>query len=110
MIAALGVFAAAALISYFIAGRVKRHAVLDYPTDRGLHDVPTPRGGGVGIAVVALLAWIIGLILYGGPWRAGLGLPLRATLNAARGTIPDMETLARLARVAGPVAAAGIPI
>jgi UDP-N-acetylmuramyl pentapeptide phosphotransferase/UDP-N-acetylglucosamine-1-phosphate transferase len=31
-----------------------RHGVLDHPTDRSSHDVPTPRGGGVGLLIVAL--------------------------------------------------------
>ena len=34
-----------------------RHGVVDHPTDRSSHAVPTPRGGGLGALLVVLVAW-----------------------------------------------------
>ena len=66
MIAA-AVFVVAIVVSALIVERVKRHAILDHPTGRGLHDVPTPRGGGAGIVVVSLLAWLFAAAITGLP-------------------------------------------
>ena len=49
-LAAVGVVLGAALLSAAVAGgwwRYARHRVLDLPDERRLHQVPTPRGGGM---------------------------------------------------------------
>jgi len=35
------------------------HGVIDHPTDRGSHDVPTPRGGGLGVITTILVAFSV---------------------------------------------------
>jgi UDP-N-acetylmuramyl pentapeptide phosphotransferase/UDP-N-acetylglucosamine-1-phosphate transferase len=107
---ALAVFVAAAVVSALIVARVKRHAILDHPTDRGLHDVPTPRGGGVGIVVVSLLAWLAAAALGRLPWLAAAGWPAGAALVAAISFADDIRSLPRGIRFAVHVAAAGIAI
>lgn len=48
--------------SAILVGVVRRFAisqgVLDHPTERGSHDTPTPRGGGLGVVAVILTAFI----------------------------------------------------
>src|SRR5439155_25548480 len=105
---ALAVFVAAAVVSAVIVERVKRHAILDQPTARGLHAVPTPRGGGVGIVIVALLAWMIAAVFVGLPRRAIVGWPVGAALVAAISFADDIRSMPRAIRFAVHIAAAAI--
>ena len=80
---AWGFVLGSALLSAAVAGgwwRYARHRVLDLPDERRLHQVPTPRGGGLGIAVVLLAAsfWLG----QGGPAFA-LGLLVTAGAGLA---------------------------
>jgi Fuc2NAc and GlcNAc transferase len=54
----LGWPVSAALLTWLLTGVVDRyaraHALLDVPNTRSLHQVPTPRGGGLAITIVAL--------------------------------------------------------
>ena len=57
----LAAFAIAACIvsvlgSFWAIAHARRKNLIDQPGDRRSHGVPTPRGGGIGIVVVALLA------------------------------------------------------
>ena len=57
---AWGLVLLATVLSTAVAGAWWRHArerVLDLPDDRRLHQVPTARGGGLGIAVVRVPAY-----------------------------------------------------
>ena len=72
---------AAAVLVGVVRQRAIRHGVMDHPTTRSSHAVPTPRGGGLGLllVVVALwgwraihpLSWIL-LVLLGGLAMVGL--------------------------------------
>ena len=67
---ALAVLASAVLTALWIALARRRHW-LDLPGARRLHGTPTPRGGGIGIALVMAGA----LTLGASPWlAAGVGL------------------------------------
>ena len=58
----LAVAAATALAVGIVRALLLRNAVLDHPNDRSSHSVPTPRGGGIGVLVIALPVWLaIGL-------------------------------------------------
>lgn len=75
--------------SSFLTGLVRRYAlrrgVVDTPNDRSSHEVPTPRGGGLGIVIVTLTTvLLLGVfdeletkvvlaILFGGVLIAGIG-------------------------------------
>lgn len=68
MIGALsGAVGVAAITSWAIAGRVRAYAIdrslLDVPNHRSSHSVPTPRGGGIAIALVTLLGTVIAGVL-----------------------------------------------
>lgn len=41
----------------FVRHLLHRYAVLDHPNPRSSHTLPTPRGGGLGVIAVLLLAW-----------------------------------------------------
>ena len=70
-----------------------RRGHLDLPGERRLHQQPTPRGGGIGIAVVLLLAsaWL-GVDAW--PFAAGL------VLCAGAGLVDDLRSLSPLAKLA----------
>lgn len=46
------VFSVTLLLTYFVRGWVIRVSVMDIPNERSSHSVPTPRGGGIAIAIV----------------------------------------------------------
>jgi len=82
-----------ALLGWFFCGFVRQHllraAMLDIPTDRSLHRVPVPRGGGVGIWLAVLPVWIITL-WPNVPWKlvAGLLLLLAVSLWDDKRALP----------------------
>jgi len=56
-------FLGAALAAHFAVRTLLRLAprqLLDLPNQRSSHTAPTPRGGGIGIAGVILLTWLVG--------------------------------------------------
>lgn len=59
------VAASGALLSLALVGIVRRYALrralLDVPSDRSSHTVPTPRGGGLGMIVACLLVVVVAL-------------------------------------------------
>jgi UDP-N-acetylmuramyl pentapeptide phosphotransferase/UDP-N-acetylglucosamine-1-phosphate transferase len=61
----LACFAIGAAGTWLARRYALRHALLDAPGERRAHTVPTPRGGGIGIVVAALLA---GLFLLKQAW------------------------------------------
>ncbi len=93
----LVVLGTTALASWGLTGVVWRLAlrrqVFDLPTDRSLHTVPTPRGGGLAIAVVVLpvIAWVgwRGWI----PQGAAIGLVGGGLLIAIVGWLDDLRHL-----------------
>lgn len=50
------VFSITLLLTYFVRVWVIRVSVMDIPNERSSHSVPTPRGGGIAIAIVWFLA------------------------------------------------------
>jgi Fuc2NAc and GlcNAc transferase len=69
-LAALGIAVLVFLVSFLVSMWVRQFArsrgMLDIPNERSSHDVPTPRGGGLGIVVAMTLgtsiAWLAGLV------------------------------------------------
>jgi UDP-N-acetylmuramyl pentapeptide phosphotransferase/UDP-N-acetylglucosamine-1-phosphate transferase len=85
----------------FAAAFAWRHAALrrgwvDWPDARRLHSLPTPRGGGIGIVLVLLLA------LWQAPALPGTVRVLAAGLGviAAGGLIDDVRPMAALPKLA----------
>ena len=44
---------------------LRKHSILDIPNNRSSHDAPTPKGGGIALISVILLAWIASGIYLG---------------------------------------------
>ncbi len=44
---------------WVVRGQLLRHNILDTPNARSSHDVPTPRGGGIGVMSILLPVWIV---------------------------------------------------
>jgi Fuc2NAc and GlcNAc transferase len=101
---------AALVMAFVLTGLARRlavaHGVLDVPNDRSSHRVPTPRGGGVAIAVSTLGASIILL------WRGALDVPLFLALTggglavAFVGFLDDRRQLSARIRLAAHLFAA----
>ena len=84
----------------------RRIGAIDEPKERGLHDVPTPRLGGLAILVAVVGAGLIFL-----PWdyqtRAILGGAVAIT---ALGVVDDVRGVPALPKLLGQIAAALIPV
>lgn len=97
--------------SAILAGLVRRyaiaHAVVDIPNERSSHSAPTPRGGGLAIAAVALVG-IMALAAAGqlSP-RVAIALGGGGLLVAAVGWVDDRRDLPAWPRLAAHIAAAG---
>jgi Fuc2NAc and GlcNAc transferase len=107
---ALALGTAAFLASAGLAGLARRYALsrslLDVPNERSSHTVPTPRGGGLAIALVVL----IGLVLLAGAgWvapRIAAALAGGGALVAWVGWLDDRRGLSASLRLMAHVAAA----
>ncbi len=82
-----------------------RRAVLDRPNERSSHRVPTPRGAGLALIPLLLLAWALLARRWALPgeeaWvlAAALGLMLLSFLDDLRGLGPALRLLLHLAAV-----------
>jgi len=107
---ALLVFLAAAAASALVTGLVLRYAlargVLDEPGGRSSHAVATPRGGGLAIVLVALLALLALGLAEVLPWPMVNGLGGACALVAGLGWIDDHRHLGAGLRLCGHVLAA----
>jgi Fuc2NAc and GlcNAc transferase len=52
-------FVASAVLSGLVRRYALAHSLLDLPNERSLHSVPTPRGGGLAIALVVLVGLVV---------------------------------------------------
>src|SRR2546423_7946854 len=105
----IGCLAASALLSLLVTDTVRRYAltnaILDLPNPRSLHTNPTPRGGGLGIALVlfgsAVITAMVGLL------RQQVLIALLGGLAVAWiGWVDDTKKVRPLARAAVHFAAA----
>ncbi len=101
--------ATALVISFFLSGFVRRYAIrrslMDIPNERSSHTVPTPRGGGIAIAI----AGIIGVVML---WSRSMvpgwllaGFCLPGIAIAVVGLVDDAVRLSSLVRFAVHMAA-----
>lgn len=101
---------AAFVVSWLLTGRVlaylRHRAILDHPNDRSSHSIPTPRGGGWGVMLTLLPAWIlIALTTEGGlhalPILIGAAALMAVSwMDDRRGLGPAPRFLAQIAAVA----------
>lgn len=100
--------AIAAVLSCGLVGLVRhyalRKAILDHPSDRSSHTVPTPRGGGLGLVVALLIA--VGVTALDGRITAQLALALGGIIvTAVVGWMDDHRGVVVGARLATHLAA-----
>jgi len=103
------------LLSWALTGRVlaylRRQAILDHPNDRSSHSIPTPRGGGWGVMLTLLPAWILigaftGDIGHALPVLIGVAALMAVSwIDDRRGLGPAPRFLIQIAAVAGGLAA-----
>jgi Fuc2NAc and GlcNAc transferase len=96
--------------SAFAVGVVRRHAlrrgVLDVPSHRSSHAVPTPRGGGVGVVAAVLAFGTAAVALAGAPWAAVAPCVAAVAAVAVVGWADDRRPLGVRERLAVHLAAA----
>jgi hypothetical protein len=102
----LAAFAASAILAGLVRRYAIAHAVVDIPNERSSHSSPTPRGGGLAIAAVALIG-IVALSAAGqlSP-RAAIALGGGGLVVAAVGWVDDRRDLPAWPRLAAHVGAA----
>ena len=84
---------------------LRAHAILDHPNDRSSHQTPTPKGGGIVVIAVLVLAWIgVGLFFQHGPFLT-LIIPGAALALAGLSWIDDLRDLPPITRLLGQIAA-----
>ncbi len=91
--APLAVFLAAWAGTRLVLGLLRRRAILDHPNERSSHAVPTPRGGGLAVAPVIIIAWAAGLSLLPGAASSLWPLIAGAALLAAVSWADDLRSL-----------------
>ena len=111
MIGAIAWFLGAALGSWLLTGAVRRYALrsdlLDVPNERSLHRTPTPRGGGLAIALVTLAGLTVAALLSRIPAQVGWALGVGGALVAAVGWLEDRRGVSARLRAAVHLVAAG---
>jgi len=100
---ALVVLVVSALASFALTGLVRRYAVsrsiLDVPNPRSSHTSPTPRGGGLAIAVVTLSGLILAVAMGRMPTNTALALGGGGAVLAALGWVEDARGLSAPVRL-----------
>nr|WP_171966447.1 glycosyltransferase family 4 protein [Mariprofundus micogutta] len=80
---------------------LSRHSplkIFDSPNDRSLHEIPTPRTGGVAIILATFAAWVIQSWLYEMPETMGW-ISVAAILVAGISFVDDLKELSPLIRI-----------
>jgi Fuc2NAc and GlcNAc transferase len=88
-----GACAATLLLSGAVLRYARSRALLDVPTERSSHTRPTPRGGGVGMVGVVLLAVALLITWEQLPGRTGMALLGGGLLVALVGWLDDLRGL-----------------
>ncbi len=103
---ALPAFAASCLGTRVLVAVLRRRAVLDRPNERSSHIVPTPRGGGIAVIGVSVVAWLVLIALGLLPLRDAVvalgaaGLAIVSWLDDLRGLSQAVRLLAQFTAVA----------
>jgi UDP-N-acetylmuramyl pentapeptide phosphotransferase/UDP-N-acetylglucosamine-1-phosphate transferase len=86
---AVAVFCAASWLTGRVLAWLERRAILDRPVERSSHRVPVPRGGGLALVPVLVIAWLALAILGDAP----SGSPGIAVLAAAMALLSWFDDL-----------------
>ena len=101
---------AAAILSWLLASRVRLYALdrlLDIPNERSSHSSPTPRGGGLAIAVTTLGGIVLAAMWRWIGWDLAIALSGGGAMIALVGWIDDHRDLPALTRFAVQFISAG---
>lgn len=101
---------AAGILSWLLASRVRLYALdklLDIPNERSSHSRPTPRGGGLAIAVTSLGGILLAAMWQWISWDLAVALSGGGLMIATVGWIDDHRDLPALTRFAVQFLAAG---
>jgi Fuc2NAc and GlcNAc transferase len=88
----------AAALTGFVRAHALRGGIIDVPNERSSHVVPTPRGGGIAIAVVVLLGTICAAALGIVGIASGVALFVGGAMVATIGYWDDRSSLPALPR------------
>src|SRR5215213_2567074 len=107
---ALYAFLIAGVVAWMLVppseGLARRIGAIDYPNERSIHEVPTPKLGGLAILAGILLAGVLFL-----PWApVTQGILAGAIVIAAVGVLDDVFELPAAAKLLGQFVAAMIPV
>jgi UDP-GlcNAc:undecaprenyl-phosphate/decaprenyl-phosphate GlcNAc-1-phosphate transferase len=107
-----------ALLAFLVAGAValalvpltdrlaRRVGAIDFPGERSLHEIPTPRLGGLAILVAVFVAGLLWL-----PWDAETrSILIGAVLIAIVGFLDDVYELAAAPKLLGQIVAVIVPV
>jgi UDP-N-acetylmuramyl pentapeptide phosphotransferase/UDP-N-acetylglucosamine-1-phosphate transferase len=84
---------------------LRARAILDHPNERSSHVAPTPKGGGIAVVGVVLVAWVgVGLFFASGLYLTWV-IPVIALALAALSWIDDLRELPPIIRLATQIAA-----
>lgn len=84
---------------------LRRKAILDHPTERASHTIPTPRGGGIAVVSVTVLAWSAAAFMTEALSPSLLTALGGAVALAVLSWLDDLADLSALVRLAGHAAA-----
>jgi Fuc2NAc and GlcNAc transferase len=104
----LVVFPIAANLAWVVMGYAARRNMLDVPGERSLHAAPTPRGGGLAIAVCVLAGAVMLVILGQIPLSLGLALVSGGIVVTVLGWLDDRRGLPAAVRAGGYLVAAAL--
>ncbi|MBI1731277.1 MAG: glycosyltransferase family 4 protein [Gammaproteobacteria bacterium] len=104
------VFPLSVFLTWAILGYVSRRNMLDVPGERSLHSVPTPRGGGLAIAICILGGAAILAAMGEIPRSLALSMIAGGAVVATLGWIEDRAGLAPAIRGMGYLCAAALSV
>ncbi len=103
MLEGAGFIIGASILSWLLASRVRLYALdrlLDIPNERSSHTAPTPRGGGLAIAVTVIGGVLVAALIHWISWDLAIALTGGGAMIAAVGWIDDHRSLSALTRFA----------
>jgi UDP-N-acetylmuramyl pentapeptide phosphotransferase/UDP-N-acetylglucosamine-1-phosphate transferase len=107
---AVASFGASLLGTGLVRAELARRALLDHPNDRSSHSVPTPRGAGLALLPVLLLAWLAASLLAPDAPPRVLWILGGALFLGLVGWRDDLKSLPASLRLLAQIAAVGIGI
>ncbi len=102
----MAAFAAALVGTGAVMVILRARAILDHPNERSSHKAPTPRGGGIAVSPVVVIAWTAVAAMTARTPAMTMPVPAAALALAAVSWIDDLRGLNPLVRLAAQFAAA----